>query len=147
MVNKVILLGRLGRDPEIRNLENGATVANFSMATSEVFYDRNKQKQERTEWHRIVMWRRNAEVAEKYLKKGDLIYVEGKLRNRSFEDKDKNKRYITEIEVDHFQMLSPRSENKAGGNEYGGAAAPESKAAPTPQTPADPADMEDDLPF
>jgi len=147
MVNKVILLGRLGRDPEIRNLENGATVANFSIATSEIFYDRNKQKQERTEWHRIVMWRRNAEVAEKYLKKGDLIYLEGKLRSRSYEDKDNNKRYITEIEVDHFQMLSPRSENKTGGNEYGGAAAPESKAPSSTDAPADPVDMEDDLPF
>jgi single-strand DNA-binding protein len=147
MVNKVILLGRLGRDPEIRNLENGATVANFSIATSEVYYDRNKQKQEKTEWHRIVMWRRNAEIAEKYLKKGDLIYVEGKLRTRSFEDKDNNKRYITEIEVDQFQMLSSRSESKGGGNEYGGAPVSESKAPDASHPPADPVDMEDDLPF
>ncbi len=147
MVNKVMLLGRLGRDPEIRNLENGATVANFSIATSEVYYDRNKQKQEKTEWHRIVMWRRNAEVAEKYLKKGDLIFVEGKLRTRSFEDKDNNKRYITEIEVDNFQMLSPKSDSNQGGEAYNsGQSAPSGTPNP-PEAPADTGEIDDDLPF
>ena len=101
-VNKVILVGRLGKDPEVRHLENGATVANFSMATSETYKDRQTgERREQTEWHNVVLWRGLAEVAEKYVKKGDMIYVEGKLRTRSWE-KDGVTRYTTEVVGDQY---------------------------------------------
>ncbi len=104
-VNKVILIGRLGKDPEVYQFESGKKVA-FPLATTEVYYDREKRKQEITEWHNIVMWRGLAETAEKYLKKGDLLYVEGKIRTRSWEDKEtQQKRYITEIVADNMNML------------------------------------------
>ncbi len=104
-INKVILVGRLGKDPEIRHLENGVAVASFSLATSESYKDRNTgERKEQTEWHNIVLWRGLAEVAEKYVKKGDLIYVEGKLKTRSWE-KDGVTRYTTEIVGDNMTML------------------------------------------
>lgn len=107
-VNKVILVGRLGKDPEVRNLENGATVANFTMATSETYKDKTTgEKKEITDWHNIVLWRGLAEIAQKYLHKGDMIYVEGKLRTRSWE-KDGVTRYTTEIIGDNMTMLSTR---------------------------------------
>jgi len=113
-VNKVILVGRLGKDPEIRHLESGAVVANFSMATSEVYKDRNSgEKKEITEWHNVVLWRGLAEVAEKFLKKGDMAYVEGKLRTRTWE-KDGVTRYTTEIVGDNMTMLSPKGSNDGG---------------------------------
>jgi single-strand DNA-binding protein len=115
-VNKVILVGRLGKDPEVRNLENGATVANFTMATSETYKDRTTgERKEITEWHNIVLWRGLAEVAQKYLHKGDMVYVEGKLRTRSWE-KDGVTRYTTEIVGDNMTMLSTRG---AGGSSSG----------------------------
>ncbi len=105
-VNKVVLIGRLGKDPEPFNLESAKKIA-FSLATTEVYYDKENQKREITEWHNIVMWRGLAETAEKYLKKGDLIYVEGRIRTRSWEDKEtQQKRYIVEIQADNMQMLS-----------------------------------------
>ena len=107
-VNKVILVGNLGRDPEVRHLENGASVANFSIATSETYKDKSGNKQEQTEWHNIVLWRGLAEIAEKYLRKGSQIYVEGKLRTRSWQDKDGNTRYTTEIVGDNLTMLGAR---------------------------------------
>jgi single-strand DNA-binding protein len=108
-VNKVILIGRLGKDPEVRNLENGAVVANFSIATSESYKDRTTgEKKEITEWHNIVLWRGLAEIAQKYVRKGDMIYVEGKLRTRSWE-KDGVTRYTTEIVGDNMTMLSPKT--------------------------------------
>jgi len=108
-VNKVILIGNLGKDPEVRHLENGTAVANFSMATSESYKDRNSgERKTITEWHNIVLWRGLAEVAEKYLKKGDQVYIEGKLRTRSWEDKDNNTRYTTEIVGDNMTMLGSR---------------------------------------
>lgn len=108
-VNKVILIGRLGKEPEVRNLENGAVVANFSMATSESYKDRNTgEKKEVTEWHNIVLWRGLAEIAQKFLHKGDMVYIEGKLRTRSWE-KDGVTRYTTEIVADNMTMLSPKS--------------------------------------
>ena len=104
-VNKVILVGRSGKDPEVRHLENGATVANFSMATSETYKDRTTgEKRETTEWHNVVLWRGLAEVAEKYVKKGDMIYIEGKLKTRSWE-KDGVTRYTTEVVGDNMTML------------------------------------------
>jgi single-strand DNA-binding protein len=115
-VNKVILVGRLGKDPEIRYTPGGAAVANFNMATSEEWKDRETgEKQERTEWHRIVAWRRLGEICGEYLHKGSLVYVEGRLQTRSWEDRDGNKRYTTEIIAQTMQMLDsamrgPRSD-------------------------------------
>lgn len=108
-VNKVILVGNLGRDPEVRHLESGAVVASFSIATSETYKDRNSgERREQTEWHNIVLWRGLAEVAEKYLHKGDSVYIEGKLRTRSWE-KDGITRYTTEIVGDNMTMLGSRT--------------------------------------
>jgi single-strand DNA-binding protein len=112
-VNKVILVGNLGKDPEVRHLEGGAAVANFSLATSESYKDKNGQRVEQTEWHNIVVWRGLAEVAEKYLKKGMTIYLEGKLRTRSYDDKDGHKKYITEVVGDTFTMLGKKENNSA----------------------------------
>ncbi len=110
-VNKVILVGNLGKDPEVRHLEGGTAVASFTLATSEVYKDKSGQRVEQTEWHNIVVWRNLAEIAEKYLKKGMSIYLEGKLRTRSWEDKDKVKRYSTEIIADTFTMLGKKENN------------------------------------
>jgi single-strand DNA-binding protein len=115
-VNKVILVGRLGKDPEVRNLENGATVANFTMATSESYKDKTTgEKKEITEWHNIVLWRGLADIAAKYLHKGDMVYIEGKLRTRSWE-KEGVTRYTTEIIGDNMTMLGSRS--GGGSQEY-----------------------------
>ncbi len=136
-VNKVILVGRLGKDPEVRHLENGATVANFSMATSETYKDRQTgERREQTEWHNVVLWRGLADVAEKYVKKGDMIYVEGKLRTRSWE-KDGVTRYTTEVVGDNMTMLGGRGDSSAGGSDYQPPAAQDA--------PVDSAT--DDLPF
>jgi single-strand DNA-binding protein len=106
-VNKVILIGNLGKDPEIRRLENGAVIATFSLATSEVFTDKSTgEKKEITDWHDIVLWRGLAEVAEKYIRKGAKIYVEGKLKKRSWQDKEGNTRYSTEVVGDDLTILS-----------------------------------------
>ena len=112
-VNKVILIGNLGKDPEVRHLENGASVANFSIATSENYKDRKTgEKVSQTEWHNIVVWRGLAEIAEKYLKKGDKIYIEGKLKTRSWMDQEGKNRYTTEVIADNMTMLGKLSENK-----------------------------------
>ena len=106
-VNKVILIGNLGKDPEVRHLENGAVVANFSIATSEVYTDKSTgDKKEITDWHDIVVWRGLAEVAEKYLKKGYKVYIEGKIKKRSWQDKENITRYTTEIIADELNILS-----------------------------------------
>lgn len=109
-VNKVILLGNLGKDPEVKTTENGTKMARFSLATSETYKDRDGNRQEKTEWHNIVVWRQLAEIAEKYLTKGKTIYLEGKLTTRQWEDKNKEKRYTTEIVADTFTMIGPRKE-------------------------------------
>lgn len=116
-VNKVILIGNLGKDPEVRHLEGGAAVANFPLATTETFKDKNGNRQEQTEWHNIVVWRGLAEVAEKYLKKGMTIYLEGKLRTRSWDDKEGNKRYTTEVVGESFTMLNKRDSNQQSSND------------------------------
>ena len=116
----MILVGRLGKDPEVRNLENGATVANFTIATSESYKDRTTgEKKEITEWHNIVLWRGLAEISQKYLHKGDMIYIEGKLRTRSWE-KEGVTRYTTEVVADNMTMLSTRGSGSGGGNSGGG---------------------------
>lgn len=111
-VNKVILIGNLGKDPEVRYLDNGVAVANFSLATTENYKNKEGERVSQTEWHNIVLWRGLAEVAEKWLKKGSSVYVEGKIRTRKWEDKDGNTRYSTEILGDNMTMLGgkPSSE-------------------------------------
>ncbi len=112
MVNKVILIGNLGKDPEVRRLESGVAVATFSMATSENYKDKSGEWQSTTEWHNIVVWRNMAERAESQLKKGSMIYIEGKLTHRSYDDKDGNKRYITEVVGNYFRNLTKREEGE-----------------------------------
>lgn len=114
-INKVILIGNLGKDPEVRHLENGASVANLPIATSETYKDRKSgEKVTQTEWHNIVLWRGLADIAEKYLNKGDKIYIEGKLRTRSWQDQEGNNRYTTEVVADNLTMLGKISDNNSG---------------------------------
>ncbi len=108
-VNKVILVGHLGKDPEVRYLEGGVSVTSFPLATSETF-SKEGRKVEQTEWHNIVMWRGLADVAAKFLQKGKLVYIEGKLRTRSFEDKEGIKKYTTEVVAENFTMLGRKSD-------------------------------------
>lgn len=115
-INKVILVGHLGKDPEVRHLDGGVTVASFPLATSET-YNKDGKKIEQTEWHNIVMWRGLAEVASKFLQKGKLVYIEGKLRTRSFEDKEGHKKYTTEIVAENFTMLGRKSDFENGHTE------------------------------
>ena len=118
-VNKVIIVGRLARDPELKYTPSGAAVANFTVATSEEWKDRDTgEKQERTEWHRIVAWRRLGEICGEYLHKGKEVYIEGRLQTRSWEDQDGNKKYITEIVAQNMQMLgSAGKQGKANTSE------------------------------
>lgn len=108
-INKVILVGHLGKDPEIRQLEGGVSVASFPLATSETF-NKDGKKIEQTEWHNIVLWRSLADVAAKFLHKGKLVYIEGKLRTRSFEDKEGIKKYTTEVVAENFTMLGRKTD-------------------------------------
>jgi single-strand DNA-binding protein len=135
VVNKVILIGRLGADPEIRYTPSGAEVATFRMATSESWTNKSGEKEERTEWHRIVAWRGLAKICGEYLSKGKLVYVEGRLRTRSWEDRDGNKRTTTEIEASDMKML--------GG--VGEASRKAKEAEPESAPPA--AKEEEDIPF
>ncbi|MCU0449117.1 MAG: single-stranded DNA-binding protein [Bernardetiaceae bacterium] len=115
MINKAILVGNLGKDPNVRTTESGVAVATFTIATSERYKDKDGNQQERTEWHNIVLWRGLAEVAQKYLKKGDRVYIEGKITNRKYQAQDGTDRYITEIVADQMQMLTPRGTGGGGG--------------------------------
>lgn len=158
MVNKVILIGNLGKDPEVRRLENGAVVAKFSLATNESYKDKGGEWQTQTEWHDIVVWRTLAERAEQQLKKGSQIYLEGKLTHRSWEAQDGSKRYSTEVVANYFRNLT-RRENEGGVGTYFPASEPGTPATNTPTPPADndsapaaptaPSDGggDDDLPF
>ena len=138
-INKVILVGNLGKDPEVRTLENGAKVANFTLATSESYKNKEGQRVTQTEWHNIVLWRGLAEIAEKFLRKGNQVYIEGKIRTRSWDDKDGIKRYTTEILGDNLTMLGGRKEMDD----------PDSAPANAEDTAPgnDAADEKDDLPF
>ncbi len=140
-VNKVILVGNLGKDPELKYTSSGAAVTTLSLATSETWKDADGNKKERTEWHRVVMWRRLAEIAGEYLKKGSKIYVEGRLGTRSWDDKDGVKHYSTEVTADTMTMLDSKSD---GGRSY--APPPSDENAPPPPAAGDTAE-EDDLPF
>lgn len=144
-VNKVILIGNLGRDPEVRHLENGAVVANFSIATSEVYNDKNTgERREITDWHNIVLWRGLAQVAEKYLKKGMKVYVEGKLKTRSWSDENNQTRYTTEVVADQMTMLSGKTENGQQNSNYPNSV--ENKPVQPMDTDLS-AQADDDLPF
>ncbi len=114
-INKVILVGNLGSDPEIRYTGSGTAVCNFSLATSESYKDRDGNQVENTEWHRIVAWARLAEICGEYLKKGRQVYIEGQLQTRQWEDKDGNTKYTTEIKAREMQMLGGRDDNGGGG--------------------------------
>src|SRR5437868_12154291 len=114
-VNKVILVGRLGRDPETRYTGGGQAVANFSVATDESYKDRNGERQKRTEWHKIVVWGKQAEIAQQYLKKGSLIFIEGRIQSREWQDKEGQKRTSFEIVANNFRMLGGRAEGAAAG--------------------------------
>ena len=124
-INRVILVGNLGKDPEIRHIEGGVTVARFPIATSETYKDKTGNKVERTEWHNIVAWRGLAEVAEKYLKKGQSVYIEGKIRSNNYQDKDGIQRYSIEIVADNMTMLGG---SRGEGNGHGAQAPAESAA-------------------
>ena len=128
-INKVILVGNLGKDPEVRYLDSGVAVANFSLATTENYKNKQGERVSQTEWHNIVLWRGLAEIAEKYLKKGSSVYIEGKIRTRKWEDKEGNNRYTTEILGDNMTMLGakPASEDNSKNVSH--------------------SDLEDDLPF
>jgi single-strand DNA-binding protein len=121
-VNKVILVGRLGRDPETRYTGGGQAVANFSLATDESYKDRNGERQKRTEWHKIVVWGKQAEIAQQYLKKGSLIFVEWRIQSREWQDKEGQKRTSFEIVANNFRMLGGRAEGAAGAAAAGGGA-------------------------
>jgi single-strand DNA-binding protein len=162
-VNKVILVGRLGRDPETRYTSGGQAVANFTLATDETFKSRSGERQKRTEWHRIVLWGKLAEITQQYLKKGMLIYVEGRLQTRQWEDKrDGQKRQTTEIVANVMRMLTSRAEGAAagasagagpsegGGGGYGRSAEPDFDAGggAGPEEPAGGPEISDeDIPF
>ena len=136
-INKVILVGNLGKDPEVRYLENGTAVCSFSLATSETYTDRNSgEKRTQTEWHNIVLWRKLAEIGEKFLRKGSQVYIEGKMRTRSWEDQSGQKKYTTEVVGDIMQLLGRPSEQSGGNNE-------QSPSAPKQQQEQE----NNDLPF
>lgn len=143
-VNKVILIGNLGKDPEVRHLESGASVANFPIATTESYKDRNGNRQDQTEWHNIVLWRGLADIAEKYLRKGSQVYIEGKLRSRSWEDKEGNTRYITEVVGDNMTMLGGGNRNSDPMENTGTTAPAQTNNNPNPDLSEE---DEDDLPF
>ncbi|HXV22023.1 MAG TPA: single-stranded DNA-binding protein [Desulfuromonadales bacterium] len=154
-VNKVILVGNLGKDPELRYTPAGAAVATFSLATSERYKDKSGEMQEKTEWHNIVAWRQLAEICGKFLHKGKQVYIEGRIQTRSYDDKDGNKRYITEIVADQMQMLGRAGEENGGQARSGGEsrqsrpmAQAASRSTPAYEDFADPPfNPDDDIPF
>ncbi len=138
MVNKVILVGRLGKDPEARSFEGGTKKVSFTLATDEKYKDKNGEKQKRTEWHNIGIWGKLADIAEQYLKKGSLLYVEGRISSRQYDDKDGNKKYFSEIIADNFQML----DSKGGDQSANSGSVVSSNTAADETT-----NQTDDLPF
>jgi single-strand DNA-binding protein len=149
-VNKVILVGRLGKDPEVRSIPNGTTVTKFTIATDDRYTDRDGNKQERTEWHNITAWGKLGEICGQYLRKGKLVYIEGAIRTESWEDKEtKQKRYRTDIVANGMQMLDRKGDEEGGssggGSSYGGARRGGSSGSSSSSAPPD---MEDDeVPF
>jgi single-strand DNA-binding protein len=150
-VNKVILIGRLGKDPELKYTPGGQAVASFSLATTERWTDKNGQRQEKTEWHSVVVWAKLAELVGKYLKKGGAAYIEGRLTTRSWDDKDGNKKYKTEIVANQVQFLSGSGEPSMGAGGAGGGGGSEGydRGGPAPEAPSQDhgSVVEEDLPF
>jgi single-strand DNA-binding protein len=158
-VNKVILVGRLGRDPETRYTGGGQAVANFSLATDESYKDRNGERQKRTEWHKIVVWGKQAEIAQQYLKKGSLIFIEGRIQSREWQDKEGQKRTSFEIVANNFRMLGGRAEGAAassggmgggtsrGGDDMEGQAAPGDDVYGGTTPSGGPEISDEDIPF
>ena len=149
-INKVILVGNLGKDPEVRYLEGGTAVVNFSIATSETYKDKTSgEKRTVTEWHNVVLWRGLAEIAEKYLKKGNQVYIEGKLRTRKWQDKEGKDRYTTEIIGDNLQMLGKKEDYTSTPTaEATNSTPPTSTPTPAPQPQIEKKDEKnEDLPF
>lgn len=161
MVNKVILIGNVGQDPEVRRLDNGAVVAKFSLATNETYKDKNGELQKLTEWHNVVVWRQLAEIAEKYVKKGKQVFIEGKLTHRKYTDANGVEKYITDVVGNTLRLLGSRDGNSSGGynmpssadepaapqrqNNNGAAPATAAATTPKPEEVTDAAG--DDLPF
>lgn len=152
-VNKAILIGHLGKDPEVRYMPSGEAVANVTLATSETWKDKNGEKQEKTEWHNIVFFRRLAEIAGEYLKKGSQVYVEGRITTEKWQDKEGKDRYTTKIVASEMKMLDKKSsgggsfevvENRPAASSFGGNAAP-AKSAPAAKNSFD--NFDDDIPF
>ncbi len=139
-INKVILIGRLGQDPEVKYTPSGAAVATLSLATNTSYKDQEGKMQEQTEWHRVVVWRKQAEVIGQYTKKGHRLYVEGKLATRSWNDKDGNKRYTTEVTADSIQLLESRGDREAPQHDAAPMPAETDFSGPVPEEA-------DDLPF
>ena len=160
-VNKVILVGRLGRDPETRFTSGGQAVANFSVATDETYKDRNGERQKRTEWHKIVVWGKQAEIAQQYLKKGSLIFIEGRIQSREWQDKEGQKRTSFEIVATNFRMLGGRGDgagaaagagagaSRGGGDDFDHPAPAEDTygGSGTGHAPAGPEISDEDIPF
>jgi single-strand DNA-binding protein len=148
-VNKAILVGNLGRDPELRYTQNGQAVVNFTLATSETWTDKSGERVERTEWHRIVVWGKTGEMCAQYLSKGRTVYVEGRIQTREWEDKDGNKRYTTEINAQTVNFIGPRTgggggEPTVGDSCGGGRCGAPSGGGPTGDSGPP---MDDDIPF
>lgn len=142
-VNKVILIGNVGKDPDVKHLESGVTVARFPLATNETYTDKSGQRVTQTEWHNIVVWRNQAEIAEKYVKAGKLLYIEGKLRTSVYEDKESgSKKYFTEVQCSNFRFLGPSNTSESQQQERSSNVA-NSANEPEPPMP----EPEDDLPF
>jgi single-strand DNA-binding protein len=156
MLNKVMLIGRLGRDPETRYTSGGQAVANFSVATDETYKDRNGERQKRTEWHKIVVWGKQAEIAQQYLKKGSLVFIDGRIQSREWQDKEGQKRNSFEIVATNFRMLGGRGDSMAagagasggssrgGGDDYGHESGPSDDFG---GAPANPEISDEDIPF
>jgi single-strand DNA-binding protein len=154
-VNKAILVGNLGKDPELRYTPSGTAVCTFSLATTDRFKNKQGEQQDRTEWHNIVVWAGLAEICGKYLTKGKQVYIEGRIQNRSYDDRDGNKRYISEIVANEMQMLSRAGEQGSGGGSgsgsgggsgsYGRPASQANEPAGRPEDP--PFNPDDDIPF
>jgi single-strand DNA-binding protein len=149
-VNKVILVGRLGKDPETRYTSSGQAVCNFSLATDETFKDRAGERQKRTEWHRIVVWAKQAEIAQQYLHKGSLIYLEGRIQTRQWDDREGQKRTTVEIVATNFRMLGGRGDASASAAAAGAGAGADADVQASPvaaeETPA-PEPSDEDIPF
>jgi len=151
MVNKVILVGRLGKDPVLKHFSNDNAIAEFSLATDDSYKNKEGQKVDVTDWHNIkIPTKKQAEIAEKYLRKGSLVYIEGKIRNRSYDDKDGNKKYITEIIADTFRMLDSKKDSGGGSSDGGSSSystSSNNQSSRTEEAPANQQAADDDLPF